>query len=403
MKKQKICVIGLGYIGLPTAALLATSGYDVHGVDVNQQAVDIINQGLIHIVEPDLDTFVKAAVESGHLIASTKGVVADIFMICVPTPFNEHSENEIPSPDLKFVESAAIEVSKYVKAGDLVILESTSPVGTTEKIKTMIQKQGVDVEQIHFAYCPERVLPGKIMFELVHNDRIVGGVDPVSTELAQRFYQSFIKGQVLPTNAKTAEMCKLTENSFRDVNIAFANEISILCSEYGIDSWELISFANRHPRVNILQPGVGVGGHCIAVDPWFLIYSSPDSARLMHTARKVNDGKTLWILKQMKEKIAEFEKAHSRAPQIACFGLSFKPDIDDLRESPALRIFQELRVQFNNVYAVEPNIEQNKPYLVSSEKALKEADFIFLLVKHKEFIKMQFPKEKTTDYCGVNK
>ena len=319
MHKQKVCVIGLGYIGLPTAALLATHGYDVVGVDLNEHAVQTINQGQIHIVEPDLDAFVRAAVFAGKLKAHTTPQAGDIYMICVPTPF--HIGQEIPQPNIDYVMRAALSIASLLKRDDLVILESTSPVGTTQLIADELTKAGVDLSGIHVAYCPERVLPGKIMTELVANDRVVGGLTPTATHAVASFYQSFVRGAVLETDAKTAEMCKLTENSFRDVNIAFANELSILCANQGIDVWKLISLANRHPRVNILQPSAGVGGHCIAVDPWFIIASDPENARLMRTARGVNNDKTQWVIEQIRSAALAAEARLGRKPKVACLGL----------------------------------------------------------------------------------
>ena len=287
--KKSVCVIGLGYIGLPTSALLASRGYHVHGVDISQSVVETINRGGIHIVEPDLDTFVRAAVDSGRLKASTKPVDSDIFIICVPTQFMAHEEEAIPAPDMRFVTAAVKSIVPFVKPGNMVILESTSPVGTTDEIHKILKEGGVDVSEVAIAYCPERVLPGKIMQELVNNDRIVGGVNELSSKQVSHFYRDFVSGQVVVTDSKTAEMTKLTENSFRDVNIAFANELSMLCDQFGINVWELIKLANRHPRVKILQPGPGVGGHCISVDPWFLVHQAPKTAKLIHTARVVND------------------------------------------------------------------------------------------------------------------
>jgi UDP-N-acetyl-D-mannosaminuronic acid dehydrogenase len=284
LKNKKICVMGLGYIGLPTSALLASKGYEVYGVDINQKVVDIINKGEIHIVEPELDTFVKAAVKSGKLKADTKPTYADIFIIAVPTPFYKESF----SPNIEYVIAATKSIAPYIKEGNIVILESTSPVGTTEKVEEVLKNEGVDTSKIYIAHCPERVLPGQIMRELVENDRVVGGLTKEATKRIAEFYREFIQGEVLETDAKTAEMSKLTENSFRDVNIAFANELSMLCDKFGIDVWELIELANRHPRVNILKPGAGVGGHCIAVDPWFIVHSGGDRAKLIKTAREVS-------------------------------------------------------------------------------------------------------------------
>ena len=404
MHKQKVCVIGLGYIGLPTAALLATHGYDVVGVDLNEHAVQTINQGQIHIVEPDLDAFVRAAVFAGKLKAHITPQAGDIYMICVPTPF--HIGQEIPQPNIDYVMQAALSIASLLKRGDLVILESTSPVGTTQLIADELTKAGVDLSGIHVAYCPERVLPGKIMTELVANDRVVGGLTPTATRAVASFYQSFVRGAVLETDAKTAEMCKLTENSFRDVNIAFANELSILCANQGIDVWKLISLANRHPRVNILQPSAGVGGHCIAVDPWFIIARDPENARLMRTAREVNESKTNWVVDQINLSVLAKEKKLGHKARVACLGLAFKPDIDDLRESPAVQVISTLVRQGVDVLAVEPNItEHDKFELVSLDKAFECADVIAVLVKHRQFLDTETLKKLRSfgalDFCGA--
>ena len=404
MHKQKVCVIGLGYIGLPTAALLATHGYDVVGVDLNEHAVQTINQGQIHIVEPDLDAFVRAAVFAGKLKAHTTPQAGDIYMICVPTPF--HLGQEIPQPNIDYVMQAALSIASLLKPGDLVILESTSPVGTTQLIADDLTKAGVDLSGIHVAYCPERVLPGKIMTELVANDRVVGGLTPAATRAVASFYQSFVRGAVLETDAKTAEMCKLTENSFRDVNIAFANELSIICANQGIDVWNLIALANRHPRVNILQPGAGVGGHCIAVDPWFIIARDPENSRLMRTARDVNNDKTQWVIEQIKMAAQEAEARLGRRPTIACLGLAFKPDIDDLRESPAVQVVSTVVQLGYDLVVAEPNIEQHEQFrLVSMNEAIHAADVVAVLVKHRQFRDSDFmhalAQKKALDFCGL--
>ncbi len=394
---KKICVIGLGYIGLPTAALLANRGYEVHGVDVVQSTVDTINNGDIHIVEPGLDTFVSSAVRSGKLTADTKPVAADVFIIAVPTPFHEGYV-----PNIDYVVSATQAIATYVKEGDIVILESTSPVGTTDKVEEVLQKEGVDTSKLHIAHCPERVLPGRIMIELVENDRIVGGTTPEATEATVAFYNTFVEGEVLSTDAKTAEMAKLTENSFRDTNIAFANELSILCDKFNIDVWELIALANRHPRVNILQPGAGVGGHCIAVDPWFIVYAGGDDAKMIRTAREVNTYKTEWAIEKIKNEALVFEKENGRKAKIACMGLAFKPNIDDLRESPALYIAKQLISDNFNVLAVEPNIEKFKDFeIIDYKKALEDADIVTFLVAHKEFKGLDI--KTNLDFCGVLK
>ena len=404
MHKQKVCVIGLGYIGLPTAALLATHGYDVVGVDLNAHAVDTINQGRIHIVEPDLDAFVRAAVFAGKLKAHTTPQAGDIYMICVPTPF--HEGQGIPQPNIDYVMKAAGSIASLLKQGDLVILESTSPVGTTQLISEELAKAGVDINEIHIAYCPERVLPGKIMTELVANDRVVGGLTVAATSAVASFYQSFVRGAVLETDAKTAEMCKLTENSFRDVNIAFANELSVICAKQGIDVWNLIALANRHPRVNILQPGAGVGGHCIAVDPWFIIARDPENARLMRTAREVNNDKTQWVIEQIKLTAQAAEARLGRKPKIACLGLAFKPDIDDLRESPAVQIALALEQSHFDIVAVEPNIETHEGFkLLGLDVLFAQVDVIAVLVKHREFCESGTRKKLAVfgalDFCGL--
>lgn len=366
MSFETISVIGLGYIGLPTAAAFASRKKKVIGVDVNAHAVETINRGAIHIVEPDLDKVVKIAVEGGYLQAVTKPQAADAFLIAVPTPFKGDHE-----PDMIFVESAAKSIAPVLKKGDLVILESTSPVGATEQMAQWLAEarpdlsfpqQAGEAADINIAYCPERVLPGQVMVELIQNDRVIGGMTPKCSARASALYKIFLEGECVVTNSRTAEMCKLTENSFRDVNIAFANELSLICDEQGINVWELIRLANRHPRVNILQPGPGVGGHCIAVDPWFIVSQNPQLARLIHTARLVNDGKPLWVVDRVKAAVADCLAASDKRAsevKIACFGLAFKPDIDDLRESPAVgvaRLIAEWHV--GETLVVEPNVEQ---------------------------------------------
>lgn len=404
MKNKLISVVGLGYIGLPTAALLASKGYTVVGTDISQHAVDTINQGKIHIVEPDLDAFVRSAVTAGRLKASTLPQAGDVYMICVPTPF--HEGGAIPQPNIDYVLAATRSIAPFVKPGDLVILESTSPVGTTEKMQAVLSEAGVRVEEVHMAYCPERVLPGKIMTELVENDRVVGGVTPAATKAVADFYRTFVRGEVLETEAKTAEMCKLTENSFRDVNIAFANELSLICDKEGINVWNLIQLANRHPRVNILQPGAGVGGHCIAVDPWFIVARDVENAKLIRTAREVNNHKTDWVIDKIKIAAADATAVSGKKPTIACMGLAFKPDIDDLRESPALHIALALKTQGYEVIAVEPNIDSHDSFkVVELEQALGIADVIAILVKHRQFltrnIQQQLESKSALDFCGA--
>jgi len=399
MNNQKVCVVGLGYIGLPTAALLANRGYDVHGVDVVQSTVDTINEGKIHIVEPELDTFVRAAVNSAKLIASMTPCEADIFIIAVPTPFHEGYV-----PNIDYVISATKAIAPYVKENNIVILESTSPVGTTDKVEAILKEENVDTSKLFIAHCPERVLPGHIMQELVANDRIVGGTTPEATAKTVEFYNTFVSGAVLSTTAKTAEMAKLTENSFRDTNIAFANELSILCDKFDIDVWELISLTNRHPRVNVLQPGAGVGGHCIAVDPWFIVHAGGEDAKIIRTAREVNTYKTEWSIEKIKNAALSFENENGHKAKVACMGLAFKPDIDDLREAPALYIAQTLKAQGVEVLAVEPNIKTHKDFeIVDYDTAIDEADIIVYLVGHKQFKGIRIFGKEVIDFCGVSK
>jgi len=398
-RKKSVSVIGLGYIGLPTAALLASKGYMVKGMDISEHAVETINKGEIHIVEPDLDAYVRSAVANGKLKTYSEVQAGDIYIICVPTPF--HTDSEIPKPNVDYVREAAESISPYVKGGDIVILESTSPVGTTEMIREVLQKNGVDTSAIFIAYCPERVLPGKIMAELVDNARVIGGINSQSTEVVAAFYRTFVNGEILETEAKTAEMCKLTENSFRDVNIAFANELSVLCDNNGVDVWELIKLANHHPRVNILQPGTGVGGHCIAVDPWFIVSEDPENSRIIKTAREINNSKPEWVIDKITAKADSLN-----TKKVACLGLAFKPDIDDLRESPAVRVVESLIEQGYEVSCVEPNINDYKKYnLIDIKKAIAEFDVIALLVKHKEFtsniILTELESKGTLDFCGT--
>jgi len=405
MQKNKVCIVGLGYIGLPTAALLASNGYEVQGVDLNPYVVASINRGSIHIVEPDLDVFVRSAVANGKLRAYLKPQEADIYMICVPTPFHEGG-GHTPQPNIDFVLTAARNIAGFIRPGNAVILESTSPVGTTEQMARALSEEGVDVTKIHIAYCPERVLPGKTMTEMIDNDRVVGGLTTKATKVVGDFYRTFVRGDVIETEAKIAEMCKLIENSFRDVNIAFANEISLICAKEGINVWELIQLANRHPRVKILQPSVGVGGHCLAVDPWFIVARDAPNTKLIRTAREVNNYKTVWVIDRIKIAVADVSARSGRKPKIACLGLSYKPNIDDLRESPALYIALALKDQGYDVIAVEPNIEAHDELkLVSLNEALTTADVVVVLVKHTQFINSvckQSPQEKKIlDFCGV--
>ena len=394
--EKGICIVGLGYIGLPSAALLANRGYQVWGVDVSEQVVDTINKGDIHIVEPDLDTFVHSAVHSGHLKASVAPQSADIFILAVPTPFKDGYV-----PNVEYVLDATRAIASVVEPGALIILESTSPVGTTERVVQVLQESGVDTGNVHIAHCPERVLPGHIMRELVENDRIVGGITPEAGEKVAAFYRSFVTGEVITTDARTAEMAKLTENSFRDVNIGFANELSILCDKFSIDVWELIRLANRHPRVNILQPGTGVGGHCIAVDPWFIVHEGGDDAKMIRSAREINTRKTLWAAGKVVEKAEAFLAENGRAPLVACMGLAFKPNIDDLRESPALDLYTRLVESGYPLLAVEPNLEEHPSIeLTDYTTAAEQADIVVYLVGHREFKGLK-TKGFVLDFCGV--
>lgn len=412
---EKICVVGLGYIGLPTASLLAVRGYDVRGVDVREDVVAALNAGQVLIHEPGLDAMVKSAVGSGKLRAFATPGEADIFILALPTPFKENKK-----PDLSFVRQGVDEIAPFLQPGNTVILESTSPVGTTELITQWLHEKRPDLsiagqpgsdaaaEPVAVAHCPERVLPGRILRELVQNDRIVGGIDQASTAKVAKFYKNFVEGKVCQTTARAAEMSKLVENSFRDVNIAFANELSLICEDLHVDVWEVINLANRHPRVSILSPGPGVGGHCISVDPWFLVDAAPDHACLIRVARQVNDAKADWV----HDKIAARAQRYSK-PVIACMGLAFKPDVDDLRESPAVHITRHLAANPDwNILAVEPNIRQLPDDLAnldnvvqtSRDDALARADIIAFLTGHKEFCEIAahdlFDKV-VIDACGL--
>ena len=384
---SRVVVVGLGYIGLPTAAILADRGVSVHGVDVNQRTVDAVNAGTVPFVEPDLSGFLERAVLEGRLTASTEPVPAEVFIVAVPTPFTDDKQ-----ADLSYIEAAASSIAPVLTGSELLILESTSPPGATEFMAEIIRLARPDLAQapLLFAHCPERVLPGRVMVELVENDRIVGGLTAEAAAAAADLYRLFCRGEVLLTDAKTAEMAKLVENSFRDVNIAFANELSIICDKLGIDVWELIELANHHPRVNILQPGPGVGGHCIAVDPWFIVSAAPEESRLIRTAREVNDGKPKWVIDRITD--ATEGKTH---PTVAMLGLAFKANIDDLRESPALHIVHEYAAKnpHSRVLAVEPNISELPPLLANltnvtlgaTDESLDEADVVVILVDHDEF------------------
>lgn len=401
---KRVSVIGLGYIGLPAAAMFATHGANVIGVDVNQHAVDTINQGKIHIVEPFLEELVKASVEEGSLRATTTPEKADAFVIAVPTPFKEGHK-----PDTGYIQAVANNIAPVLEKGNTIILESTSPVGTTEEMIEWLETARPDLKfphdgsedhDIYVAYCPERVLPGQVVKELVENDRIIGGITDKCSDKAIEVYRIFVKGDLVKTNARTAEMSKLTENAFRDVNIAFANELSLIADQLDINVWELIALANRHPRVNILQPGPGVGGHCIAVDPWFIVDKTPELAKITRLAREVNEGKPQWVINKVHEAVAESAEKHGKAKEeikIVCYGLAFKPNIDDLRESPALEITEKLADDYpEQVYAVEPNISldhfnDTKAFtLISLEEAQNIADIAVILVDHKEFVEAPF-------------
>jgi UDP-N-acetyl-D-mannosaminuronic acid dehydrogenase len=400
MSNQKVVMIGLGYIGLPTAALIANNNIQVHGVDINPKVVETINAGKIHILEPSLDNAVASAVSKGFLKASTTPVEANTYLVVVPTPFKGKNE-----PDISFVEAATKSIIPLLKENDLYIIESTSPIGTTEKMMYLIYSERPELrDKIFIAYCPERVLPGNVMYELVHNDRVIGGVNEASTHKAISFYKKFVKGELHETNARTAEMCKLTENASRDVQIAFANELSFICDKAGIDVWELIKLANKHPRVNILFPGCGVGGHCIAVDPYFLVSKFPDETKLISQGRKINNEKPNWCVSKIKETADLFEKRNNRKPKIALMGLAFKPNIDDLRESPAILIAEKLIqiIDQERIYISEPNITSHSTYdLIYFQEAADKADIIVFLVAHKKFKEIILNEEKIVlDFCG---
>ena len=399
----EVVTIGLGYIGLPTSALIASQGTKVLGIDINQKIVDTINQGKIHIVEPDLDEIVSKVVSNGFFKASTKPTSADVYLIVVPTPFKGNHE-----PDISFVEAATKGIIPLLKKGDLYIIESTSPIGTTDKMQKLILAARPELEgAIHIAYCPERVLPGNVMHELVENDRVIGGVDKASTQKAISFYRKYVNGELHGTNARTAEMCKLVENSSRDVQIAFANELSLICDKADINVWELINLANKHPRVNILQPGCGVGGHCIAVDPYFIVSDYPMESKIIGTAREVNNYKSFWCAEKIQNEKLQFELKNGRKPKTALLGLAFKPNIDDLRESPAKYIVQKVLQNSNNEehFVVEPNIESHSVYkLTDYKEAINKADIIVFLVAHKEFLNLEISGDKILlDFCGIKK
>lgn len=395
--------MGLGYIGLPTAIIAARHGIKVTGVDINPRVVETINKGAIHIVEPGLQELCKEVVEKGNLIASLQPEASDAYLIVVPTPFKGDHE-----PDISFVEAATRTIVPFLKEGDLYIIESTSPVGTTEKMERLIFTLRPELkDKLYIAYCPERVLPGNVIHELVHNDRVIGGVNEASTEKAKEFYAQFVQGELHGTNARTAEMCKLTENSSRDVQIAFANELSLICDKAGINVWELITLANKHPRVNILQPGSGVGGHCIAVDPYFITSAFPMESQIIGKAREINNYKAFWCAEKTQQTIHAFELQEGREPVVALMGLAFKPNIDDLRESPAKYIATKIMQGYNDTdfLIVEPNITEHKVFkLTSYQEAYAKADIVVFLVAHNEFKELVWDDNKVIlDFCGIFK
>ncbi|HEY8772372.1 MAG TPA: UDP-N-acetyl-D-mannosamine dehydrogenase [Candidatus Limnocylindria bacterium] len=399
-ERPSVCVVGLGYIGLPTAAMLAAAGYQVTGIDVNRHVVETVSAGGIHISEPGLAEVVAGAVQSGRLQAGSAPVPADVFIICVPTPFSDHGE--IRTPDISYVQAAARSLSGVVAPGNLIVIESTCPVGTTELIRDELAAAGLPMDEIRAAYCPERVIPGRILMELFSNDRIVGGVDPASTAAAESFYRGFVTGSVFTTTSRTAEMVKLVENSYRDVNIAFANEVSILSDHLEIDPWEVIALANRHPRVQILEPGPGVGGHCIAVDPWFIVARDPEAARLIRVAREVNDAKTEWVIAHVRAAASDLEGALGRPVRVACLGLAYKPDVDDLRESPAVRVAEALSDSGIEVLVCEPNLESHPRFeLRDCQEAIDLADLVVVLVRHRQFAGLSVGDKPMIDTCGL--
>ena len=401
---MKACFMGLGYIGLPTAIISSQHGINVCGVDINPKVVEKTNRGELHIVEPGLQDLLKKAVDSKSLVASTTPFESDVYLIVVPTPFKAKHE-----PDISYVQSATKTVIPLLKEGDLFIIESTSPVGTTEKMAELIFAERPELKgRIHIAYCPERVLPGNVIFELVNNDRVIGGIDDASADAAAEFYGKFVTGQLHKTNCRTAEMCKLVENSSRDVQIAFANELSMICEKAGINVWELISLANKHPRVNILQPGCGVGGHCIAVDPYFISSAFPNEAKIIAQARNINNYKSEWCVEKAKNAILSFQLKNCKKPQVALMGLAFKPNIDDLRESPAMKIAKRLFTEMPDVKfnIVEPNISSHPDFdIVDFQTAFEQSDIVVYLTAHKQFFML--PQEANDklilDFCGVIK
>ena len=397
---MRACFMGLGYIGLPTAIIAAKHGVDVVGVDINKNVVETTNKGVLHIIEPGMEQLLQEVIASGKFKAYTEPQESDAYFIVVPTPFKgEHK------PDISYVEAATRMVLPLLKANDLFVIESTSPVGTTEKMMSLIYETRPELkDKIFIAYCPERVLPGNVIFELENNDRVIGGVNEASTEKAKEFYQTFVKGALHSTNSRTAEMCKLTENSSRDVQIAFANELSIICDKAGINVWELIDLANKHPRVNILRPGCGVGGHCIAVDPYFITADYPKESKIISTAREINNYKALWCAEKVKSCMLEFELKNHRKPKVAMMGLAFKPNIDDLRESPAKSITTNVIQACNNpdIMVVEPNVKENNLFKLTDYKvAYDTADIVVFLVNHREFAELNYRNDIIVfDFCG---
>lgn len=400
---MKVCFIGLGYIGLPTAIIAAKHGLQVAGTDINPVIVAATNEGRLHIVEPEMDCMLKEVVANGLLKAYATPQLSDAYFIVVPTPFKGNHE-----PDISYVESATLSVLPLLKDGDLFVIESTSPVGTTEKMRDLIWSKRPELkDRIYMAYCPERVLPGNVAHELIHNDRVIGGISPESTEKAKDFYSQFVQGELHSTDSRTAEMCKLTENASRDVQIAFANELSLVCAKAGINVWELVSLANRHPRVNILQPGCGVGGHCIAVDPYFITSAFPEESKLMAQARETNNFKAEWCAGQVLARMMKYEKENGRKPVVALMGLAFKPNIDDLRESPAMEIAGMVAdsVSDNSLLIVEPNISEHGRFKLTDYKtAYENADIVAFLVNHREFATLDYRQNVVVmDFCGVFK
>lgn len=400
---MKVCFIGLGYIGLPTAIIAAKHGLQVAGTDINPDIVAATNEGRLHIVEPEMDCMLKEVVANGLLKAYATPQLSDAYFIVVPTPFKGNHE-----PDISYVESATLSVLPLLKDGDLFVIESTSPVGTTEKMRDLIWSKRPELkDRIYMAYCPERVLPGNVAHELIHNDRVIGGISPESTEKAKDFYSQFVQGELHSTDSRTAEMCKLTENASRDVQIAFANELSLVCAKAGINVWELVSLANRHPRVNILQPGCGVGGHCIAVDPYFITSAFPAESKLMAQARETNNFKAEWCAGQVLARMMKYEKENGRKPVVALMGLAFKPNIDDLRESPAMEIAGMVAdsVSDNSLLIVEPNISEHGRFKLTDYKtAYENADIVAFLVNHREFATLDYRQNVVVmDFCGVFK